>query len=91
MYDYRRDQIEKFRLRFEEQRANGSAQDTLDAAKEYLDALTDFIRAYNDGPAGDPHIASRIDTTGELSRVEDHAEWAEQERHRVRKVVSGIA
>jgi hypothetical protein len=89
MYEAKKDRIETLRRRFEDELAARSPG-TRDVAQEYLDALTDFVRTYNDGPASDPAVAG-VDTTGQLARVEEHATWAEQERHRVRRALNDIA
>ena len=89
MYDIKKDRIERLRVQFEEEAAKRSP-DIQRVGDEYLNALTDFIRTYDEGPAGDPHTVSRIDTTGQLSQIEDQAAWAEQERHRVRRMMGGI-
>lgn len=89
MYDAKKARIDELRVRFDEEIAKRSPE-ARKIGGEYLDALTEFVRAYNDGPAGDPKVAA-MDTTGTLNRVEDHAEWAEQERHRVRGALKDIA
>jgi hypothetical protein len=89
MYEEKKDQIDRLKTRFDvEMRARSPAARKV--ADEYLNALTDFIRSYDDGPASDPDVF-RHDTTGQLTRVEEHAEWAEQERHRVRRALNDIA
>lgn len=59
------------------------------AGEEYLAALTDLIQSFNTGPAADERVME-VDTTGELSRTEDRVEWAEKERHRVRKAMRDL-
>jgi hypothetical protein len=88
MYESKKDDIDRLRRRFERDAAQ-RAPEARRAGEEYLQALTDFIRIYDEGPAGDPMV-SGVDTTGELSRVEEQAEWAEQERHRVRRALNDI-
>ncbi len=63
MYDVKKDRIEQLRVKFEEEKEKRSPE-ARQAAREYLHALSDFVRTYDGGPAGDPVIA-RIDTTGE--------------------------
>jgi hypothetical protein len=89
MYDAKRDRIEALRQRFDEEIATRSPRARA-VADEYLEALTDFVNSYNDGPAADPTLAG-VDTTGQLARVEEHAAWAEQERRRVRHAMQQIA
>jgi hypothetical protein len=88
MYEAEKDTIDRLRRRFEKD-VSERTPEARTSGEAYLDALTSFIRTYNDGPAGDPGLA-RVDTTGELSRVEDQASWAEVERHRVRKALMDI-
>jgi hypothetical protein len=89
MYDDQNERIERLRTRFDrevEERAAGARE----TGEEYLDALTTYVRTYDEGPAGDPTL-SGLDTTGELRRVDERAAWAEQERHRVRRAMSELS
>lgn len=89
MYDDQKDRMEKLRTRFDREVAERTPQ-ARRAGEEYLEALTTFVRTYDEGPAADPTI-SGLDTTGELRRVDEHAAWAEQERHRVRRAMIDLA
>ena len=88
MYDRRRAEIDAMRARFDREVADRQpgARAT---AEEYLDMLTDLIDTVESGPVADPRIAD-LDTTGELNRVEEFEEWAEKERHRVRRALAEI-
>ena len=88
MYEAKKDQIEQLRRRFESA-IEARSPEAREVGSDYLDSLTDFVRTYNDGPAGDPRTAG-LDTTGQIARVEEHASWAERERHRVRKALNDI-
>jgi hypothetical protein len=83
MYDAKKAKVDETAVRFNRLLA---AEDpgAGEAGTEYLTALTDLIQSFNSGPAADPRIMG-MDTTGELTRTDDHVAWAEQERHRVRK------
>ena len=86
MYDAERARIQEVRTRFEREVAEHSPT-TLTTAREYLDALTQFLTTFNEGPGGDPRLLG-LDTTGELSRLEEQARWAEEERGRVRRILA---
>ena len=60
-----------------------------DTAQEYLGMLNELIDTVEEGPVADPQIAD-LDTTGALNRAEEFEEWAEKERHRVRRALSDI-
>ena len=89
MYDDQNERIERLRTRFDREIADRAAG-ARETGEEYLDALTTYVRTYDEGPAGDPKL-SGLDTTGELRRVDERASWAEQERHRVRRAMSEIS
>lgn len=89
MYDAKKDRIQRLQDRFEEELKERSTA-ARPAAEEYLKALTEMIRSFNDGPAADPRVPA-MDTTGELDRTEDYVAWAEAERHRVRRALRDIA
>lgn len=86
MYDSKKARMDAARARFDRQASEGSP-DLYQTAKEYLEILSDFIRTFNDGPGADPRLMA-LDTTGELRRMEEQAEWAEDERRRVRRVLA---
>ena len=89
MYERRKAEIDELRKRFDMELAERSVH-ARDTGARYLEMLTDLIRTVDEGPAADPRL-SGIDTTGELSRVEDFEAWAEEERHRVRRALTDIA
>jgi len=89
MYDAERARLEDLRARFDGAAAE-RAPDTRAVADEYLEALTQFIRSFDSGPAADPAVA-HLDTTGQLGRAEELEEWAEGERHRVRRALADFA
>ena len=88
MYERRQDEIDAMRARFDREIADRrpAARDT---AQEYLGMLTALIEKVEEGPVGDPRIAD-LDTTGSLNRAEELEEWAEKERHRVRRALADI-
>ena len=88
MYDAEKARLEEMRARFDRAAAE-RAPDTRRIADEYLAALTEFIRSFDDGPAADPVVAQE-DTTGQLGRLEDFEAWAEAERHRVRRALMDV-
>jgi hypothetical protein len=88
MYEAKKDRIDRLHTRFDREVADRDPM-ARRTGQEYLEALSDFIRTYDDGPAGDPKVAG-VDTTGELTRVEEQAAWAEQERHRVRRALNDV-
>ena len=89
MYESRKADIDTMRARFDREIAERlpAARAT---AHEYLGMLTALIDKVESGPVGDPRLAE-LDTTGALSRVEELEEWAEKERHRVRRALMDIA
>lgn len=88
MYDAEKARLEEMRARFD--RAVGEhAPDSRAVADEYLEALTQFIHSVDSGPAGDPDVA-HVDTTGQVGKLEELEEWAEAERHRVRRALADI-
>ena len=89
MYAENRAEIDRLGKDFESQ-LKERAPTARAAGEEYLEALTTFIDAYNKGPAADSHLIA-LDTTGELTRVEEYVAWAEQERHRVRRAMLELA
>lgn len=86
MYDAEKARLEEVRARFDRAAAE-RAPDARAVADEYLAALTEFIRAVDSGPAGDPAVA-HVDTTGQVGRLEEMEAWAEGERHRVRRALA---
>ena len=89
MYDAEKNTIETYRLKFDTEMANGGVA-ARESGNAYMVALGAFVDAFNKGPGKD---SARMgsDTTGTLSRIEDHVVWAEAERHRVRKALVTIA
>ena len=77
MYESRKADIDTMRARFDREIAERlpAARAT---AHEYLGMLTALIDKVESGPVGDPRLA-------ELE------EWAEKERHRVRRALMDIA
>ncbi|MEW5929621.1 MAG: hypothetical protein AB1941_19375 [Gemmatimonadota bacterium] len=86
MYDAERARLEELRARFDRAAAE-RAPDARAVADEYLEALTQFIRTVDSGPAADPAVA-HVDTTGQVGKLEEVEEWAEGERHRVRRALA---
>lgn len=86
MYDAEKARLEELRGRFDRAAAE-RAPDARAVADEYLAALTEFIRAVDSGPVGDPAVA-HVDTTGQVGKLEEMEEWAEAERHRVRRALA---
>jgi len=86
MYDSKIDAIDRLRSRFERDAAARPAQFQT-SAKEYVEALSDFVDVFNHGPGADARLMG-LDTTGTLDRVEEYAAWAEEERRRVRKLMA---
>lgn len=89
MYDSKKAKIEEVRDRFEKQLSEGSPKIRA-TGSEYLDVLSDFVDTFNNGPGADPRLL-RIDTTGELKRMEEQAAWADDERRRVRRILGDFA
>jgi hypothetical protein len=89
MYDAERATIEVFRIKFDQQLAERTPEARATAA-QYMNALSAFVDAFNDGPGADSHQMGS-DTTGALSRIEENVVWAETERHRVRTALNSIA
>jgi len=89
MYDAELNTIETCRLAWERHSA-AHAPGARATAGRYMDALGALIDAFNQGPGADPRRMDG-DTTGALSRAEDEVEWAEAERHRVRKALRALA
>jgi hypothetical protein len=89
MYDAELATIEALRLQFERQLA-AREPEARTIGKQYMAALAVFVDAFNDGPGADPRLMGE-DTTGTLRRIEERVEWAEAERHRVRKALNAIA
>jgi hypothetical protein len=88
MYDSKKASVDDAARRFERM-LEERAPEARAAGEHYLDALTDLIDTFSAGPAADSRVME-LDTTGELSRTEDHVAWAEQERHRVRKAMRDL-
>ena len=88
MYEAKKARIDEMRRRFDRQLGERSPE-VQGTAREYLEALTDLVESFNDGPGGDPRIVGH-DTTGELNRIEDQVKWAEDERRRVRRSLQEI-
>lgn len=88
MYDGKKAKIDETASRFNRLLENRDP-DARSAGEEYLAALTDLIQSFNTGPAADERVMD-VDTTGELTRTEERVEWAEQERHRVRKALRDL-
>ena len=88
MYDRRRNEIDAMRARFDRE-VDGKHPGARTTAEEYLRMLTELIDTVEEGPVADPQIAD-LDTTGELNRAEEFEEWAEKERHRVRRVIAEL-
>jgi hypothetical protein len=88
MYERRQAEIEQLRVRFDREIAERvpSARKT---AEEYLGLLTDLITTVEGGPVADTKLAD-LDTTGTLNRAEEFEQWAESERHRVRRALAEI-
>ncbi len=89
MYDAWKARLEELRERFDSEFEMRSAQ-ARQVGEEYLEAIDDFLRTFNDGPAADPQIAG-LDTTGELNRNEEYAAWVQDEQRRVRHALYDIA
>ena len=89
MYERRRAEIDAMRARFDREVADlqPGARTT---AEEYLGMLTELIETVEEGPVADSKLHD-LDTTGSLSRAEEFEEWAEKERHRVRRALSDIS
>ena len=88
MYDSKKATVDDARRRFDSL-LDQRAPEARGAGERYLDALTDLIDTFSSGPAADARVME-LDTTGELSRTEDQVEWAEQERHRVRRAMRDL-
>ena len=86
MYEHAKSRIDEIRRRFEAD-VDARSMNMEETGREYLEALTAFVDDYNHGPGADPRLVG-LDTTGQLGRVEDEVEWAEDERRRVRKLLS---
>ncbi len=89
MYDARKAQLEELRKKFDGEFETRSTQ-ARQVGEEYLEALDDFLRAFNGGPATDPQLTG-LDTTGELHRTEEYATWVQEEQRRVRHSLNDIA
>ena len=89
MYERRRAEIDELRIRFD-RKLQERSPDTHETAEEYLGALSALIDKVEDGPVADSRIAN-LDTTGSINRAEEFEQWAEQERHRVRRALQDIA
>ena len=85
MYEHKKSRIDEVRRRFEAEMNAGSGNKE-ETGREYLEALTEFVDDYNHGPGSDPRLVG-LDTTGQLNKVEDEVEWAEDERRRVRRIL----
>ena len=88
MYERRRAEIDAMRERFDREVA-GRQPGARTTAEEYLGMLTELIDTVEHGPVADAKL-SALDTTGALSRAEEFEEWAEKERHRVRRALAEI-
>lgn len=88
MFDSEISTMEQYRVRFERECASSDTAARATSA-EYIRALGAFVDAFNNGPGADPDLLGH-DSTGTLSRVESHVEWAEGERHRVRHAVDKL-
>ena len=88
MYERRKAEIDAMRERFDREVA-GRQPGARSTAEEYLGMLTDLIDTVEEGPVADPKL-NDLDTTGTLHRAEEFEEWAEKERHRVRRALSDI-
>ncbi len=89
MYEARKAHLEELRKRFDSEFEMRSTQ-ARQVGEEYLEAIDDFLRTFNDGPAADPKI-SGLDTTGELNRNEEYAAWVQDEQRRVRHSLNDVA
>ncbi|MBA2668974.1 MAG: hypothetical protein H0U67_01220 [Gemmatimonadetes bacterium] len=89
MYDARKAHLEELRQKFDSEFETRSMH-ARQVGEEYLDALNDFLRAFNNGPAADPQLAG-LDTTGELNRNEEYAAWVQDEQRRVRHSLNDVA
>jgi hypothetical protein len=88
MYERRKAEIEEMRERFDREVAERSMGARVTGEK-YLELLSALIDKVETGPVTDPDVAN-IDTTGSLHRAEEYEEWAERERHRVRRALTDI-
>ena len=86
MYEHAKSRIDETRRRFEAE-VDSHSRNMEETGREYLEALTAFVDDYNHGPGSDPRLVG-LDTTGQLGRAEDDVEWAEDERRRVRRILS---
>lgn len=86
MYDSKKAEIEARRILFERQ-AELRSPVLQKVANDYLEALSDFVTTFNEGPGSDPRLMG-LDTTGELNRIEEYAAWAEDELRRVRGILA---
>jgi hypothetical protein len=88
MYDAEKARVDEAARRFQRLVDRGDP-DARAAGEDYLDALTDLIQAFDSGPGAEVRVME-LDTTGALTRTEDHVAWAEGERHRVRKALRDL-
>lgn len=86
MYDAKRARIDTLKARVERQ-ATERSPEYRRTAEEYVAALTDFVDTVNHGPGADPRLLG-LDTTGELTRLQERAAWAEEELRRIRSSLS---
>ena len=89
MYEANQAHIEGIKIQFDRQVAQHSPE-ARGTAERYLVVLTDFVDLFNNGPGADSRLMG-LDTTGALSRAEEYVEWAEHERHRVRRALLSVA
>ena len=88
MYERRKAEIDAMRTRFDREVADRQAG-ARDTGQQYLGMLTELIDTVEEGPVADARLAD-LDTTGALNRAEEFEEWAEKERHRVRRALAEI-
>ena len=88
MYERRKAEIDAMRTRFDREVADRQAG-ARDTGQQYLGMLNELIDTVEDGPVADTRLAD-LDTTGALNRAEEFEEWAEKERHRVRRALADI-
>jgi hypothetical protein len=88
MYDSKKAHINDLRIQFDRE-VEEQARTARDTGREYMNALTDFLQIFDEGAGADMRLRD-IDTTGELGRLEGQAEWAEEERLRVRRTLDGL-
>jgi hypothetical protein len=88
MYERRKAEIEETRARFDREVAD-RATSARATGESYLELLSALIDKVEGGPVTDVNVAN-VDTTGALNRAEEFEEWAEKERHRVRRALTEI-